>query len=78
MTAVQRLGALPLGTRIVVRHLLDTGSATDALGELVALDIDTCTVRTRRGDVVIALTSIVAAKPVPPAPVRRERPTPRS
>lgn len=69
------LRALPLGTRVVVRHRLhgDTHAATDALGDLVAVGATTCTVATRRGDVVIAIADIVAAKTVPPAPERRPR-----
>ena len=44
---------------------------TDALGELVAVDSGTVTVRTRRGDVVIAPGRLRAARAVPPAPPRR-------
>lgn len=67
--------ALPLGTRVVVRHRLhgEARGATDALGELTALDATTCTVATRRGDVTIAFADIVAAKPVPPPPAPRPR-----
>jgi hypothetical protein len=67
--------ALPLGTRVVVRYRLhgDTHKATDALGELTALGSDSCTVTTRRGPIVIALTDIVAAKTVPPPPEPRIR-----
>lgn len=67
--------ALPLGTRVVVRHRLhgEQHGATDALGELVAVDAVSCTVATRRGEVVIALADIVAAKPVPPPPAPRRR-----
>ncbi|MEO5834902.1 MAG: ferrous iron transport protein A [Nakamurella sp.] len=75
MTWADRLTSLPLGTRVVVRYLIESG-ATDALGELTALDADRCTVTTRRGDVVIPVASIIAAKPVPPAPIRRLRPAP--
>jgi hypothetical protein len=47
------------------------GGLTDALGELVALAEDGCTIRTRRSDVVIPLPLVVAAKQVPPPPPRR-------
>ncbi|MBE7161975.1 MAG: hypothetical protein INR72_12080 [Williamsia herbipolensis] len=57
--------------RVVVRHLLPGGSATDALGMLVARDEDSCTVDTRRGAVRIELAQIVAAKRVPPPPAPR-------
>jgi hypothetical protein len=63
-----------LGTRVVVRYRID-GGLTDALGELVDKSDGECTVRTRRSDVVIALSLVVAAKEVPPAPPRR---TPRA
>lgn len=76
MTWAERIGGWPLGTRVVVRHLVESGSATDALGDLIAIDAQSCTVATRRGEVVIATASIVAAKPVPPPPVRRPRPAP--
>ncbi|ERG64439.1 hypothetical protein L332_08250 [Agrococcus pavilionensis RW1] len=69
------LRALPLGTRVVVRYRLhgDTHKATDALGELVHVGDTTCTVATRRGEVVIAIADIIAAKTVPPPPERRPR-----
>ncbi|MDQ0735628.1 putative acetyltransferase [Arthrobacter agilis] len=69
-TPASLLAALPLGTRVVVRRRLDEG-VTDSLGDLVALDGTTCTVRTRRGDDVVVLADVTAAKPVPPAPPRR-------
>ncbi|WP_026552510.1 hypothetical protein [Arthrobacter sp. H20] len=69
----QQLIALPVGTRVVVRYRID-GGLTDALGDLVQVDQDTCTVRTRRqGDVVVRLALVTAAKPVPPPPARRPR-----
>ncbi|MGO4803521.1 hypothetical protein AB4089_00150 [Arthrobacter sp. 2MCAF15] len=66
----QFLSGAPLGTRVVVRYRID-GGLTDALGELVGRADGSCTVRTRRSDVVIALPLVVAAKEVPPAPPRR-------
>lgn len=70
-----KLRALPLGTRVVVRYRLhgDTHTATDALGELVHVGDASCTVATRRGEVVIAIADIVAAKTVPPPPERHPR-----
>lgn len=65
-----RLRSLPLGTRVVVRSRIE-GGFTDALGDLVAHDGATVTVRTRRGDAVVRLTDVVAAKPVPPPPPPR-------
>jgi ribosomal protein S18 acetylase RimI-like enzyme len=49
-------------------------SVTDALGDLVAIDADSVTVRTRQGLEVIARADVVAAKEVPPKPVRRGAP----
>ncbi|MEU4248150.1 ferrous iron transport protein A [Amycolatopsis sp. NPDC026612] len=64
------LRELPLGTRVVVRYRIE-GGFTDALGDLVARDEDSCTVETRRGRVVVAFSSVTLAKPVPPPPVRK-------
>jgi hypothetical protein len=65
------LQSLSEGTRVVVRYRTG-GQLTDALGDLIALDEDSCTVRTRRGDAVVPLVDVTAAKPVPPPPPRRE------
>lgn len=70
MSWADRLAALPPGTRVVVRYRIE-GGFTDALGDLAAVGAQRCTVVTRRGEVEIALDAIVAAKPVPPPPVRR-------
>lgn len=59
--------------RVVVRHLLPTGQATDALGMLLAADERTLTVDGKRGVVTIERTAIIAAKQVPPAPAPRIR-----
>lgn len=64
--------SVPVGQRVVVRYLIEDGErATDALGELTARDAASVTVQTRRGEVVIARSTIVAAKEVPPPPPRR-------
>lgn len=66
------LAGMPLGTRVVVRHLIEGGDrATDALGALTAHDGTHCEVRTVRGTVRIALADVVAAKAVPPPPEPR-------
>ena len=69
------LRALPLGTRVVVRYRLHGAEhgATDALGDLVAIGDGSCTVATRRGEVVISLADILMAKTVPPPPAPRLR-----
>ena len=67
------LAAADPGTRVVVRYRIE-GGLTDALGELVARTGESCTIRTRRSEVVIPLPLVVAAKRVPPPPPRR---TPR-
>lgn len=61
------------GRRVVVRYLLPTGQATDALGELLSADAETVVVDGKRGVERIRVTDIVAAKEVPPAPVPRIR-----
>jgi len=68
--AVRRLRSVPAGTRVVVRSRIP-GGFTDALGELTAIDERSCTVRTRRGEVVIDLADVALAKPVPPPPPPR-------
>ena len=74
--AVELLAGLPSGTRVSVRYALpadDTSGLplTDALGELLAADEESVTVRTRRGDVLIGAGGIRAVRVVPPAPPRR-------
>ena len=59
------------GRRVVVRYLLPTGQATDALGELLSADATTVVVDGKRGVERIAVADIVAAKEVPPPPPRR-------
>ncbi|QEW03474.1 hypothetical protein [Microbacterium lushaniae] len=66
-----------VGARVVVRYLLPSGQATDALGELLSADAETVVVDGKRGVERIAVRDIVAAKPVPPAPAPRARRTPR-
>lgn len=55
---------------MVVRYRIE-GGFTDVLGELRAVDAESCTVGTRHGDVVVSLSAVAAAKQVPPAPPRR-------
>jgi len=62
-----------VGRRVVVRHRLPDGSASDALGDLVAADEQRLVVATRRGEVEVQRSAVLAAKAVPPAPPRRER-----
>ncbi len=67
------------GVRVVVRRRRDDLPAggrgeppyTDVLGDVVAVDDDGLTVRTRRGDVHVPAGDVLLGKPVPPAPVRR-------
>jgi hypothetical protein len=58
---------------VVVRYLLPSGQATDALGELLSADADTVVVDGKRGVERIAVSDIIAAKPVPPPPAPRPR-----
>lgn len=71
-----------VGRRVVVRHLLPDGRATDALGTLLHVDGEVLRVRRDRApddgtdpEVVVALGDVVLAKPVPPPPPRRARRT---
>ena len=61
------------GARVVVRYLIPTGEATDALGELLSADDHEVVVDGVRGIERIPLTAVVAAKAVPPRPQRRSR-----
>lgn len=61
------------GSRVVVRYILPTGQATDALGELLSADAETVVVDGKRGIETIAVGTIIAAKEVPPAPEPRNR-----
>ena len=60
-----------VGARVVVRYRLPDGRATDALGILLSADADELVVDGKRGTETIAVADIIAAKEVPPAPVRR-------
>jgi len=66
------------GHRIVVRYLLPSGQATDALGELLSADAETVVVDGKRGIEHIPRGAIIAAKQVPPPPATRapRRPLP--
>ena len=59
------------GHRVVVRYLLPSGQATDALGELLSTDADTVVVDGKRGIERIPRGAIIAAKAVPPPPPPR-------
>lgn len=59
------------GTRVVVRYLIPTGEATDALGELLSVDDEVAVVDGVRGTERIPMTMVVAAKEVPPRAQRR-------
>lgn len=68
------LGPHVVGQRIVVRHLLPDGSATDVLGTCTAWGEDSLTVdRDGHGPVGIALADVVTGKPVPPRASVRAR-----
>ncbi|MFG6503724.1 hypothetical protein [Microbacterium sp. P05] len=61
------------GARVVVRYLLPSGQATDALGGLLSADASTVVVDGKRGVERIAVAAIIAAKEVPPPPAPRNR-----
>ncbi|MFL6098386.1 MAG: GNAT family N-acetyltransferase [Actinomycetales bacterium] len=68
-----RVGPHHVGQRVVLRHALADGRATDVIGDLVAWDSPSGYARlvTRQGEVSVALADIILGKPVPPPPVRR-------
>jgi hypothetical protein len=74
---VSRIRLPEPGRRVVVRYLLPSGQATDALGELVSADAETVVVAGKRGPEHIARATIIAAKEVPPPPAPRPRGTSR-
>ncbi|NMA77039.1 MAG: acetyltransferase, partial [Actinomycetales bacterium] len=65
------------GRRVVLRYAIDREasphgeSMTDALGTILAADETTVAVMTRRGEVSVPRALVIAAKEVPPPPVRR-------
>ena len=70
---------LDVGRRVVLRYRIDRATSphgegtTDALGTVVATDARTVTVMTRRGEDVVARSTVIAAKEVPPPPTRPGR-----
>lgn len=64
-----------MGRRVVLRHLLPDGRATDVLGELLAWDgaAGFARVATSRGEVAVPIADILMGQPVPPAPAARSR-----
>jgi hypothetical protein len=68
------------GRRVVLRYAIDRErsphgeSMTDALGTILDSDGAAVRVMTRRGEVRVPRALVIAAKEVPPAPVRRQGP----
>jgi hypothetical protein len=58
------------GTRVVARYRIP-GGFTDALGYLLGCDERDCVLDTRRGEVRVPLSAVVAAKRIPEPPARR-------
>lgn len=59
-----------VGQRVVVRHRLPDGSATDVVGELLDADDHGLLVAGRRGEVAVRLRDVIVGKVVPPRPAR--------
>lgn len=59
--------------RVVVRYILPTGQATDALGELLRIDDGELVVDGKRGVERIPRGAVIVAKQVPPPPAPRAR-----
>jgi len=73
VTPAELLRGIPIGTRVVVRYLLEDGRATDALGHLRSRDAEHVAVETKRGLDTVVLATVIAAKEVPPPPAPRPR-----
>ena len=73
-------GDLRVGSRVVVRHRLDApdplsgATLTDVVGRLLDSDEDGLVVLTRRGEVRVRRSLVIAAKEIPPTPSRRGAP----
>ena len=68
---------LRVGVRVAIRYRLAPGSPesfTDVIGVVTAVDDAQVTLDSRKGPVSLARADFVAARAVPPAPVRRGRP----
>ena len=67
------LAGVSEGTRVVIRYRLHNQpeSATDAVGYVSGKNRSHIVVATVRGLTTIALDDVIAAKEVPPPPVRR-------
>ncbi len=71
---------LRVGTRVAVRHRLDTpdpasgATLTDVVGDLVAIDETSLVVLTRRGEVRVVRATVTATRVIPPRPSRRGAP----
>ena len=70
---------LTTGARVAVRTRIDPPpthgpTLTDTVGELVAIDDETLLVRSRTRDVTLRRDHVVAARVIPPKPVRRGAP----
>lgn len=57
------------GERVVVRYRAPDG-VHDALGDLLETAPEAVVIRTRRGDVRVAASTMITGKRVPPAPTR--------
>jgi GNAT superfamily N-acetyltransferase len=77
MPAAARLGPHVVGVRVVVRHRLPDGRATDTLGICTAWGDSSLVVESDSGPVEIALADVVTGKPVPPRASVRARVGPR-
>jgi GNAT superfamily N-acetyltransferase len=71
-----RVGPTDVGRRVVLRRRAGGGRFADVLGDLLAWDTTagTARVRTRAGELTVALADVVAGKVVPPPPTRRGAP----
>ncbi len=66
------LRSAPMGMRVVIRYGLPDGRATDVIGFVSASDERQIVVASTRGMETVDLDTVIAAKEVPPPPVRRD------
>jgi hypothetical protein len=76
---VVRITPADVGRRVSVRHRYDATTLTDVVGQLLTWSDDVLRIERRDGEVVdIAVGDVVAAKVVPPPPLRSRADRPGS
>ena len=71
MRYITNVGPADVGARVVLRHRVATGGLNDVLGYVERWADGVVVVRTRAGEVAVAVADLVAAKRIPEPPARR-------